>query len=186
MSDFAGPTRREANGGGAPESDLVTPESFVHGRPLAPRLRRGRLSFLHQAYFKLPQRGSWHQPSSRPNHKPQLNDGDEAHETARLDRRRDQALDGACAPEQECAGHCEAAWTLHSFRQTTRASIGLASAAKQRWTTVLNPRSTVQKGPSDKATAVMRKRPSRDRWPVLDLDPIRRLAGAVGSMAPLA
>ena len=132
------------------------------------------------------ERGNWHRPSSRPNHESQLSDGDEAHETARLDRRGDQALDGACAPEQECAGHCEAAWTLHSFRQTTRASIGLASAAKQRWTTVLNPRSTVQKGPSDKATAVMRKRPSRDRWPVLDLDPIRRLAGAVGSMAPLA
>ena len=77
-------------------------------------------------------------PSSRPNHESQLSDGDEAHETARLDRRRDQALDGASAPEEECAGHCEAAWTLHSFRQKTRASIGLPSAAKQRWTTALN------------------------------------------------
>jgi hypothetical protein len=77
-------------------------------------------------------------PSSRPNHESQLSDGDEAHETARLDRRRDQALDGASAPEEECAGHCEAAWTLHSFRQKTRASIGLPSAAKQRWPTALN------------------------------------------------
>ena len=51
LSDFAGPTRREANGGGAPESDLVTPESFVHGRPLAPRLREGRSGFKHISSF---------------------------------------------------------------------------------------------------------------------------------------
>jgi hypothetical protein len=55
-------------------------------------------------------------------------DGNGARKTACLDRRRDQALDRTRAAEDECAFDREAAWTPHSFCQTTRLPIGIDSA----------------------------------------------------------
>ena len=60
--------------------------------------------------------------------------GDGAHKNACLDRRRDQALDRTRAPENECASDREAAWTPHSFRQTTRSPAGIGSAGGQTQT----------------------------------------------------
>jgi hypothetical protein len=55
-------------------------------------------------------------------------DGNGTLKTACLDRRRDQALDRTRAAEDECAIDREAAWTPHSFCQTTRFPIGIDSA----------------------------------------------------------
>jgi hypothetical protein len=103
-----------------------------------------------------------------------------------LDRRRDQGLDGTCAPKEDCAGHCEAAWALHSFRQTTRAAIGLASAAKQGCATALSR----QNADHFRARAVALEvtdrdpmaasRPKGARWRAFP----RRIRAASGLMRP--
>src|SRR5882672_7086173 len=70
-------------------------------------------------------------------------DGNGARKTACLDRRRNQALDRTRAAEDKCAIDREAAWTPHSFCQTTRLPIGIDSAGGR--TTIPSLASAVRK-----------------------------------------
>ena len=57
------------------------------------------------------------------------NDGNAVPKTARLGRGRDQALDRTRAAEDKRAIDCEAAWSPHSFCQTTCLPNGIGSAS---------------------------------------------------------